>query len=407
MLAWLASLPIFPPVDSSNPPLIFEAKRMSQATADNLTSPPKTPTPIDQIPGTPREAWNARLNSLGPRNVSVERVLANERADRGHDHEDDFEQRFRFLGVEAERDLWLSILPTLEPKLSIRNRFDDCGTRCSVYLDTETNRYVLKPQTCKLRFCPVCRRRIQRAVVKRLSEALGEIKRHTWQFITLTIRHTDRPLADQLSDLRSDFRKLRQHKLWKEAVSHGFAIIEITYNEEADQWHPHIHVLAHTGFIDWGMLRQAWKHVTSGSDNIDCGFIQSSRSAATYVAKYLGKPPPLIFLERLHRAAEYYNATKRAKFLIPFGVHPKRPEQLKLEHPQHLLFLGSLHQIHLDARNGNSEAHAHLKRLNAQNHADTAFYLQHLSVPTDPTTTPRPPPDAYRTIEATEGTPPF
>ena len=380
---------------------------MSQTRADDLIEAPHEPRYIPWKNGKPPPPPSVPLNSLGPWNVSVDRVREIEREARGHDHEDDFEQRFRFLGVEAERHLWLSILPTIEPKLTIRGRFDDCGTRCSVYLDTETNRYVLKPQTCKLRFCPVCRRRIQRAVVKRLTEALGEIKRHTWQFITLTIRHTDRPLADQLTALRSDFRKLRQHKLWKEAVTHGFAIIEITYNETTDQWHPHIHVLARTGFIDWSLLRKAWKHVTSGSDNIDCGFIQSSRSAATYVAKYLGKPPPLIFLERLHRAAEYYNATKRAKFLIPFGVHPKRQKQLPLEHPQHLLYLGSLSNIRIDALKGNPEAHAHLKRLHAQNHADVAFYLQHLSVPTDPATAPRPPPNVYRLIEATEETPPF
>lgn len=380
---------------------------MSSARIDNPIQPSETPTTVPTLPGMTREAWSARLNSLGTRSVSVDRVAQIERAERGHDHEDDYEQDFRFLGVEDERDLWLSILPTLESNQKIRERFDDCGTRCSVYLDTDTSRYVFKPQTCKLRFCPVCRRRIQRAVVKRLSDALGAIKRHSWQFITLTIRHTDRPLRDQLNALRHDFRKLRQHKLWRQNVSHGFAIIEITYNEAADQWHPHIHVLAHTQFIDWSLLRKAWKHVTGGSDNIDCGFIKSSKSAATYVAKYLGKPPPLVFRERIHRAGEYYDATKRAKFLIPFGRHPKREKQLPLEHPRHLIYLGSLWSIRIDADKGNHEANEHLKALTEQNHADAAFYLRHLTVPTDPTSSPRPPPDTYWTVDATEESPPF
>jgi hypothetical protein len=334
-------------------------------------------------------------------------VLDQERTNRGHDHEDDFDQKLRFKGVEAERELWLTILPKIEDNRRVLNRFNECGSGCSVFLDPEAQRYILRSHTCKLRFCPVCRRRIQRATIERLTTSLGTIRRHTWQFITLTLRHTDRPLPEQLATLRHAFRNLRQQTLWKESVDRGFAILEVAYNVKKDEWHPHIHVLAHTGFIDWGLLRKAWKHVTSGSDNIDAAFINTAKSAATYVAKYLGKPPPTIFLDRINRAAEYYRATRKAKFLITFGQHPKRPEQLPLPLSRTLEALGSLTDLWIASRNGDVEASKHLDRLKLQLQTETSYFTRTLPGPTAPENRPQPPPDMYRTVTSTEESPPF
>jgi hypothetical protein len=334
-------------------------------------------------------------------------VLSQERADRRHDHEDTWEQKLRFKGVEAERELWLTILPKIEYNKHVLDRFNDCGSGCSVFFDPDAKRYVLRSHTCKLRFCPVCRRRIQRATIKRLTDGLGVLKRHTWQFITLTLRHTDRPLPEQLATLRKAFRNLRQQTLWRTSVDRGFAILEVAYNTKKDEWHPHIHVLAHTGFIDWGLLRKAWKHVTSGSDNIDAAFINTAKSAATYVAKYLGKPPPTIFLERVKRADEYYQATRRSKFLITFGTHPERPEQLPLPISPTLEALGSLTDLWIHAREGDPEARRHLDRLKLQLATETSYYTHVLPGTNDPEHRPRPPPDAYRTVTSTEESPPF
>ena len=380
---------------------------MSQIRADNLNRVLTDPAWRASIP-----AWNsadlrASPNRLGTRNVSVDHVLDQERADRGHDHEDDFDQKLRFKGIEAERELWLTILPKIESNRRVVGRFNDCGSGCSVFIDPDTQRYVLRSHTCHLRFCPVCRRRIQKATIERLTASLGTIKRHTWQFITLTLRHTDRPLPEQLATLRKAFRNLRQQELWRTSVDRGFAILEVAYNSKKDEWHPHIHVLAHTEYIDWGLLRKAWKHVTAGSDNIDAAFINTAKSAATYVAKYLGKPPPTIFLERLGRATEYYQATRRSKFLITFGRHPERPQQLPLPISSTLEALGTLMNLWIASRSGDPTASKHLDRLKLQLAAETSYYARTLPGPPDPEHRPRPPPDAYRTVTSTEESPPF
>lgn len=380
---------------------------MTQLRHDNLNRVLNDPRWRASIP-----AWNsfevqASLNRLGTRNVSVDRVMKIEREARGHDHEDSYDQRLRFKGVESERDLWLTLLPKIEDNLRILSRFNGCGADTSVFYDPEADRYVLRSHTCKLRFCPVCRRRLQRGLVKRLTTSIGRVKRHTWQFITLTLRHTDRPLDMQLATLRKAFRNLRQQKLWKLNVDRGFAMLEVTYNAKKDEWHPHIHVLAHTGYIDWSLLRKAWKHVTGGSDNIDAGFINSAASAATYVAKYLGKPPPAVFLERIHRAYEYYQAIRRSKFLITFGRHPKRPEQLPLPISPVLEALGSLFDLHLASLDGDARASRHLDHLKLQLANETEYYTRRLPGREPPEHRERPPPDAYRIVQSTEEPPPF
>ena len=380
---------------------------MSQTRIDNLERILIDPAYRASLPIWNNHEIRIRPNRLGTRNVAVEAVLKAERDRRGTDCEQAYDQQLRFKGVESERNLWLRLLPKIESTPKIISRFNDCGSGCSVFLDPETGRYILRSHTCHLRFCPVCRRRLQRAVIERITTSLGSIKRHTWQFITLTLRHTDNTLESQLAILRKAFRNLRQQKLWKSSVTHGFAILEITYSTKKDEWHPHIHVLAHTGFIDWSALRKAWKHVTSGSDNIDCGFINSAKSAASYVAKYLGKPPPLSFLERVHRAREYYAATARSKFLIPFGTHPKRPQQLPLPISPVLQALGRLEDLWIAARNGEPEASKHLDRIKLQLANESSWYQRTLNPPSATDAGPRSPPDVYRTIDSTEESPPF
>ena len=255
-------------------------------------------------------------------------------------HRDQPEQLLRFQGCQPERQFWLDTLPLIEADGRKVTRFQQCGGYAWVHEDAESGQVFLQSETCKLRICPVCRRRIQAKAAARVLDFMQQHPDDNWQFQTFTLKHSRQPLPDQLDRLVKSFRKLRQRKLWRSHVLTGYAVIEIQFHpagsfspsgrrRSSDEWHPHLHVVARTDFIPWGPLRKAWLEVTTDSDNIDCEPCESSTHAAHYVAKYIGKPPDLALTGNSKRATEYYRALNARRMLMPFGLtarhHPPTP----------------------------------------------------------------------------------
>ena len=278
-------------------------------------------------------------------------------------HSDDYDQRWRFRRWPIERSFWLQNIQACETSDRRIQRFEDCGRKAHIWHDETEDRLFVRSDTCKLRICPACRRRYQFAAIQRIRDLLAEMRPKTWQFITLTVRHTARPLREQTDFLKASFRRLRQRKLWKSSVLHGYAVLEVTFNKHRNEWHPHLHVLARVRFLDWRQLRKDWIGVTDGSSVIDCGYVRNEPSACDYVAKYLGKPPSLLDLPDIERVAEYYQAMQNTRFLMPFGKPPRAPTRPTLDTPRKLTPLGSLTSYHVRSRQGDLEAATLLRKL--------------------------------------------
>lgn len=276
--------------------------------------------------------------------------------------------------ASAERAIWLEILPQLTDDLGRIWRLRDCGSDCWVCYDEDADQYLLQSNRCHLRICPHCRLQLQKKNARRIREQVGEIGHHEWQFITLTMRHNTARLVQQLAQLRKAFRRLRQRKCWREAVDRGYAVIEIGWNAERQEWHPHLHVVAKTTFIDWSKLRADWRAVTGGSDQIDCRWVDDKDEAISYVCKYLGKPPDQSCLANLETAAEYYEGLYCGRFMIPFGNHPPldpKPEDLETKpKPKRVCSLDALVTL---ANEGWRAAQVIWKRIKSDVAKDTAF----------------------------------
>ncbi len=249
-------------------------------------------------------------------------------------HVDAPEQVLRFQGCQDERRFWLQHLPNIDPDPMRLARFRQCGKYAWVTQDLATGRYFLRGESCKQRICPVCRRRIQHRSSERVLDFMRSSKDLPWQFITFTLKHAENPLTTQLTRLIRSFRRLRQRKNWQRCVSTGYAVIEVTYHKagtmapggrfrESDEWHPHLHVVAQTAWIDWSWLHTAWLEITGDSDNVDCQIVESASHAAFYVSKYIGKPPDIDLRNQPTRAAEYYHALQHRRLLMPFGATTK------------------------------------------------------------------------------------
>lgn len=141
---------------------------------------------------------------------------------------------------------------------------------------------------CRCRACPLCAVHRQRQTEKRIN-AITE-KWDNMRHVVLTLKANDKPLDDQLSDLISSYRRLRQSVLWKSTVVAAIATVEVTLNNQTGMWHPHLHVLTTGQYLPQKELSNQWSIASSGSTIVWIGAVHSRRTAAKYISKYIAKP---------------------------------------------------------------------------------------------------------------------
>lgn len=285
--------------------------------------------------------------------------------------EDSPAQVMRFAHSLEERRTWLRLIDRVEPSQQARDRFRLCGTSARLAWSASEKRYFVSSSSCRNRFCPACRVRRQMAVGESLNRYFVGSPAKEWQFITLTMKHTKAPLALQLDWLQRNFKLLRKDPVWKDAVTHGFACIEVTRNNIRQEWHPHFHILAHVRFLDWSKLRSAWCRITKGSNVIDCKRVACHDHAIKYILAYVGKAPDTTVLRDNLLMVELYTAMKSTHLLIRFGRPPvKPPPAVKRTLPSDLVWLGGVDDLIDRSLNGDEYARLHLENWLRQRKAD-------------------------------------
>lgn len=237
-------------------------------------------------------------------------------------------QRGYVFGSQTEPyDRWEAAI-ALDP-VSIKHitRYAHCGENAWIAENTKTGLCRVTFNSCKLRCCPVCCRIAARRVKERLSAALHERTLSKWRLITLTVPAVDQDLKTQLRSLIASFKALRKTPNWKKYVTGGYSVLEVTYNEKTDRWHPHLHVTAGGLFYPWKELRDDWKAVTGNATVTDIRPIKSTAAAVKYLTSYLGKLTGITRDCPIERLNEYYRATHGVRFLICFGKAP-RPKKI-------------------------------------------------------------------------------
>jgi hypothetical protein len=150
----------------------------------------------------------------------------------------------------------------------------------------DANAFRVCPDLCHDRFCEPCQNARSRFIREGLK---SQLTADCYRFLTLTLRHTDQPLRDQLTFLYQSFRRLRASRLWRSVVDGGIAFLELTRNVDAGQWHPHLHCILSGKFIPAAELSAKWKKATGGSHVVDIRMVRDKMQVATYVAKYATK----------------------------------------------------------------------------------------------------------------------
>lgn len=225
---------------------------------------------------------------------------------------------FRHSGWARNRGLiYASLLRNGFSDARVR-RFRECGAHAWILRDpNDPNRLRVAASKCHDRFCRPCANERARCIAANVHRHVGE-RRH--RFVTLTVRSTDRPLRNSLDHLYACFRRLRQTRWWRDRVRGGAAFCELAYNTDRAQWHPHLHLLIDSDWLDQSQLSGAWHHVTGDSFVVDVRLVRQSVHAVRYVTKYASKPLPNKIHNRPLVLDQAVGALVGRRLILTFGT---------------------------------------------------------------------------------------
>jgi hypothetical protein len=187
--------------------------------------------------------------------------------------------------------------------------------------------------------------------------------------LTLTTAHSALPLCEQIDGLYASFRRLRASKLWQANRPKGYAVLEITYNAERCEWHPHLHLLADTPYMPHDKLRNAWTAATKGTASIVDIRRVNRRDVERYehyLTDYLTKPADSTILNSTPLLTEWIDGLTHRKVLIRFGRPKLADEPAKPVDPQDWSLIGSLIGLLAGLARNNSRATYWLTRLGGE-----------------------------------------
>lgn len=202
-----------------------------------------------------------------------------------------------------------------------KKKYDNVHS-CANFLDfgyTDAGTVKLsKASFCKDKLCPMCAWRRSKKIYSQVHSCVDYMK-DDYQFImlTLTVRNVgSSSLSDTITHLNYSFSKMVKYSAFNRICKGCLKVLEITYNRERDDYHPHFHVLIAVGknyFRSDDYLKQfdflsMWRRATKDNTitqvdvrkihyNPNRPELSTISSAVAEVAKYSVKPSDYIFTD--------------------------------------------------------------------------------------------------------------
>lgn len=207
-------------------------------------------------------------------------------------------------------------------------RLRECRKRAWFAIDRESMTIKLLSNACKLRWCPICQSATRACVASQSSVWFQTVRRP--KFLTLTLKHSDATLTDQIDRLYKCWRKFRLSALVKKQTRGGIWFFQIKETQPSGTWHPHIHVLLDMNYIPQRALSDLWLKITGDSTVLDIRAIHSEKKAIDYVSRYAGNPIELSDIT-FEQSIEVYDALHNRRLCGTYGsarsvrLRPQRP----------------------------------------------------------------------------------
>lgn len=140
------------------------------------------------------------------------------------------------------------------------------------------------------------------------------------RFLTLTLKHRERPLSTQITRLWRCFKTLRTTQQWKDNVLGFCAFLEVKRNPNRHSWHVHLHILIEGQWWDQKEISRLWLEATGDSLIVDIQSKGTSEQMARYGAKYASKPISPGDMETASVHAEAIIALGRRRLWLIGGI---------------------------------------------------------------------------------------
>lgn len=172
------------------------------------------------------------------------------------------------------------------------DRLAECRSRAWFIRNSETGKVRVAAKQCRLRWCYHCSEARQQFITAAVFPWLDRL----WEpkLLTLTMKHRDKPLSEQIDFLYKAFTKLRNRLYIKERCKGGVWFFQVTYNQKTQQWHPHIHALIDSKYLRHDWLTETWYKITKCSQIVHIRAIHNPEKTLSHNARYAARPSALI-----------------------------------------------------------------------------------------------------------------
>ncbi len=198
----------------------------------------------------------------------------------------------------------------------ISRRLNDCCGRPIIVVDDDGDQIRIAERRCHCRLCPLCGKARSRSVFLRILRLVATFDAP--KFLTLTPISNGQSLTHQVAALKKAFANLRRTPDWKTKVVGGVYTLEITYNPQRRQWHPHLHIIIDSVFFPQSILSNLWSRVANGASIVDIRSCNSRTNIAKYIAGYVSKSSDISKFPE-HRRIQYAVETNGLRFVQTFG----------------------------------------------------------------------------------------
>lgn len=266
---------------------------------------------------------------------------------------------FRHSGWTARRRQVRAALATANLPWSRIERFDSCGACGVIEHSRERDTFRLTAFFCHDRWCQPCAN--ARAHMLR-RQILNVADPERLRFVTLTLRHVEAPLADQLRKLRTAWMRLRKTAFWKSCTTGGVAVTELKTGEDG-LWHVHLHVITEGDWMDQRQLSETWKSITLDSHIVDVRALNDPKHAVAYLTKYVTKAVDQKTFADPGRLQEAIIALKGARLHDAYGTWRVPLDDSDANDPNDWTPVTTIVELHAALANAEPWAIALVKRL--------------------------------------------
>ncbi len=215
-------------------------------------------------------------------------------------------------------------------------RVKECNTFLLMVADKTMEKTKLhRSNNCENRFCPVCSWKKSRKNALKISilmQYLKEEENKEFVFLTLTAPNVKADeLNDEIKHYNQSFQRLMQRKEVKSAVKGYVRKLEVTYNKDRDDYHPHFHVVLAVNksyFTDknYYISRQRWLELWKKSTKnplitqVDIRRVKhtDNKKEVSEIAKYSAKDSDYLQNEKVFDV--FYNTLSGKRLIVYSGL---------------------------------------------------------------------------------------